>query len=141
VTAPILIAGPEYAAVIAGLQNACFPEEPWDEQSVRSLLAAPFGFAMLADSGFALGRVVAGEAEILSLGVWPEARGKGLGGALLDRLIQESRARGAGTLLLEVAANNVPALALYHRRGFIEIGRRRAYYADGRDAILLRLTL
>jgi ribosomal-protein-alanine N-acetyltransferase len=52
-----------------------------------------------------------------------------------------ARARGAAAMFLEVAAGNTPALALYAREGFAEVGRRRRYYADGADALVLRRDL
>ena len=48
---------------------------------------------------------------------------------------------GAGAMFLEVAAGNAPALALYAREGFAEVGRRRRYYSDGTDALVLRRDL
>ncbi len=140
-TETIRVVGTEYASVITLLQNECFPDDRWSEQSIRLLLSNPGGFGVVADGGFALGRAIVGEAELLSLGVWPEARGRGLGKALLHRVISEAHLRGAEVLLLEVAVNNSIAIDLYHRCGFVAAGHRRDYYSDGQDAILLGLKL
>jgi [ribosomal protein S18]-alanine N-acetyltransferase len=78
------------------------------------------------------------EAEILTFGVVPEARRRGHGGSLLREAIGAARAKGAGAMFLEVAAGNAPALALYAREGFAEVGRRRRYYSDGADALVLK---
>ncbi len=140
-TETIHVVGTEYASVITLLQNECFPNDRWSEQSIRILLSNPGGFGVVADGGFALGRTIVGEAELLSLGVWPKARGRGLGMALLHRVISEARLREAEVLLLEVAANNRIAIDLYRRCGFAAVGRRRDYYSAGQDAILLGLKL
>jgi len=84
--------------------------------------------------GFALGRSVLDDAELLLLAVLPEQRGYGLGAMLLDRFQAVARARGATRLHLEMRDGN-KALSLYRRRGFREIGRRRDYY-HGRDGQL-----
>jgi [ribosomal protein S18]-alanine N-acetyltransferase len=55
--------------------------------------------------------------------------------------VAAARKRGAGAMFLEVAAANGPALALYAREGFTEVGRRRRYYSDGTDALVLRRDL
>jgi [ribosomal protein S18]-alanine N-acetyltransferase len=61
--------------------------------------------------------------------------------ALLARAAGEAGGRGARSLFLEVAETNVPARLLYGAAGFAEIGRRRRYYEDGTDALIMKLTL
>lgn len=124
------------AALLAALHGRCFPDEPWDAAAFAGLLATPGARALgLAGdgglSGLALLRSAAEESEILSIGVAPEARGRGLGGALLAAAMAAARADGATALFLEVAADNAPALALYRRFGLGEVGRRRGYYRRG----------
>lgn len=87
--------------------------------------------------GYLLAQFVADEVELLQLVVARQARRQGLGGALLDDLLREARARAARAVHLEVRASNAPALALYRGRGFVEEGLRRGYYDDGEDALLL----
>ena len=77
----------------------------------------------------------------LTLAVAPAARGQGLGAMLLAGAMQGAVLRGAGEMFLEVAAGNAAALALYRSAGFAEVGRRRRYYADGSDALVLRRVL
>jgi len=88
-----------------------------------------------------MGRVVAGEAELLTLAVAPQERRKGLGLALLAAFDDSARAAGAESGFLEVAAANVPARALYKAAGWREVGVRRGYYRlpDGGtdDALVL----
>ena len=82
-----------------------------------------------APAGFLLGRALAGEAEVLTLAVRPEAQGQGLGSALMARFLAEAAARGAARAFLEVAADNDVARRLYARHGFVEAGLRRGYFA------------
>lgn len=95
--------------------------------------AAPFGSVV---TGFAISRVVLDEAELLSIALDDEVRGRGLAAMLLDRHAERVRRAGAAAHFLEVAADNAAALALYRGRGFVEIGRRKGYYPsnDGRSA-------
>ncbi|HEY1606119.1 MAG TPA: GNAT family N-acetyltransferase [Allosphingosinicella sp.] len=85
-------------------------------------------------AGFALSRIVAGEAELLLLAVLRGRQKRGIGQLLLNRFIDDARARGAGQLHLEVRDGN-PAVRLYKRAGFSQVGRRRNYYG-GRDGQL-----
>ncbi len=114
---------------------------------MAEVLASPLVFALQAGSpplGFILARAVAGEAEVLTLAVHPDARRQGAGLALVQAAAEVALATGAETLWLEVAEDNAAALALYAAAGFEEAGRRRGYYprADGRaDALTLRCRL
>jgi [ribosomal protein S18]-alanine N-acetyltransferase len=69
------------------------------------------------------------------------ARRRGLGALLMAGALAQAVAGGAAAMLLEVAADNDAARALYARLGFEEVGRRRRYYADGRDALVLKRLL
>ncbi|PQZ78439.1 MULTISPECIES: GNAT family N-acetyltransferase [unclassified Brevundimonas] len=118
-------------------------DAPWDAASLAALLASPGVFAIKDGDGFILIRVVADEAEILTLAVRAAARRSGLGGRLVQAAVVRAAALGAERLFLEVAEDNVAARALYARTGFVEAGRRRGYYAraDGsrEDALVLSL--
>jgi [ribosomal protein S18]-alanine N-acetyltransferase len=106
------------------------------------MLAMPGAFGLwLEGAGLILARVAAEEAEILTLAVAPAARRQGQGVALLAGAMTVARIRGAEAMFLEVAAGNAAALALYGGFGFTEVGRRRRYYPDGSDALVLRRDL
>jgi ribosomal-protein-alanine N-acetyltransferase len=122
-------------AALAALHGRCFTTpRPWTEPEFAGFLADPLAFVLVeGDSGFVLGRVVAGEAEVLTLAVAPEARRRGLGRKLLARFIYQARLRAAETAFLEVAAGNAAARALYLTAGFAESGRRRNYYHSPDD--------
>ena len=113
--------------------------------SYGALLAEAATFAMISEDGFILVRVVEGESEILSLGVTPAARRRGIGSALLAEALEGARARGATAMFLEVEEGNLPAIALYKRHGFAQIGCRKAYYTSPgtqpKDALVLRVQI
>nr|WP_316629953.1 GNAT family N-acetyltransferase [uncultured Brevundimonas sp.] len=130
--------------VLASLHAEAF-SAPWDAQAFSDLLAQPGVCLGVETDGFILIRVVLDEAEILTLAVRPGARRQGLGRRLVERACVVAGQAGADTLFLEVAEDNAAARGLYARAGFVEIGRRKAYYAglDGRriDALALRRDL
>ena len=133
---------------LSRIHAQCF-DDPWSVDMVGRVLdtAGAFGLGVrIAEaaelSGFALGRVVVDECELLSLGVVPARRRLGLGAALLDAAIARSAALGACGFFLEVGEFNRAARGLYDSRGLVPIGRRRAYYElkDGAtmDAVTMR---
>lgn len=129
-------------AEMAAIHAACFTmPRPWTAQDMVDVLASPFAFLTAEPSGFLIGRVVAGEAELLTLAVDPKARQRGTGGRLVDAFVIEAKARGAESAFLEVSANNLPAQSLYARKGFVQKGKRSGYYQtpDGKrlDALIL----
>ena len=86
-------------------------------------------------------RLVGDECEIIEIAVAKDHRGAGIAGAMLAALISYLRTVGAKRLILEVAEDNQPALGLYHKHGFIEVGRRDGYYKQKITAIILELAL
>jgi ribosomal-protein-alanine N-acetyltransferase len=131
------------APALAALHAAAFPPaERWGPDAIRLMLEMPGAFGLhRPGEGFVLARIAADEAEILTLAVAPEARRRGLGGALLAAAMAGAAARGASAMVLEVAEGNAAARALYAAAGFAEAGRRRRYYAGGVDALVLRRDL
>jgi ribosomal-protein-alanine N-acetyltransferase len=139
--------GAETAALMAEIHAESFAvNQAWGVSAITLMLGLPGHFGLLAAQqdqplGFALGRVQADQAEILTIAVRPGARGQGVGRALLNALLTEAAKRGALDLFLEVAEPNAAARALYAGAGAKEVGRRRRYYADGADALVLRLSV
>lgn len=131
---------------LARLEAACLPD-PWSRAELAlylgsgaivgfRLIAAPDDAAALA---YALFQLLPGEAELLRLGVTPQARRRGLGRRLLAAALDSLRAGGRPVCHLEVRAGNLAARTLYEALGFRLAGRRRGYYADGEDAVRYRL--
>lgn len=117
----------------------------WSATEFAELLASPLICLCAGPRGFALSRVVADEAELLTLATDPAHRRQGVAAALLAEIESTVRRRGATCQFLEVAADNVAARALYAAAGYAQTGRRAGYYARderGRvDALLLSKAL
>lgn len=133
-------------ALLARLHAASFTApRPWTEAELAGFLADPLCDLIALDGGFALIRTIAGEAELLTIAVDPTLRRRGLGRTLLDAALVRAKARGAEAIFLEVAADNVAAIALYEAAGFQRSGTRPGYYrqADGfrTDALTMVLPL
>jgi ribosomal-protein-alanine N-acetyltransferase len=128
-------AGPQHAAALAALHSASFARG-WSTAEVAALLAQHNVLAERlrasaqrdAFDGFALSRMAVDEAEILSVAVAQRWRGRGGSVPLLSRHLGRLLAFGVRRVVLEVDADNQPALGLYARFGFEEVGRREAYY-------------
>jgi len=125
---------PDLDAVMAVMRDSFDPAygEAWTAPQCAGLLPMPGVWLTLARlgpevAGFALARIVAGEAELLLLAVGHGAQCRGVGTSLLKRFISVAKRRGAARLHLEVRDGN-PALSLYRSAGFEEVGRRRNYY-------------
>lgn len=136
---------------LADLHALCF-DEPWSADTVRQVLGTVGAFGLAgridgadAPAGFALARVVLDECELLSLGVAPDRRRRGLGAALLDAAMARAAAFGARWFLLEVGTDNGPARRLYASRGMVGVGRRPGYYprpgGATEDAVTMRCDL
>ena len=133
-------------AAAAELEQRCF-SDPWSEAAIADSFEAPGMRGLVAIHpdglrGYVIARAIAGEAEILNLAVAPEVRGRGLGGRLLDAMLDLLRRSAVREVFLEVRRGNAPAHALYRSRGFEVVGRRANYYRHPvEDALVLRLAL
>ena len=125
-------------------------ERAWTRQDIGELLASPGVAGCFVqedghDVGVALVRVVADEAELLTIAVAAQHRRLGAGRALLQAMVDHARSAGAKSLFLEVEEGNQPALALYAQLGFQTVGRRPSYYerrdAPSAAALVMRLAL
>jgi ribosomal-protein-alanine N-acetyltransferase len=144
-TPKIAEAGPTDTAAIAALHTTSF-RRGWGEDEVYRLLTDKIVIAhrvMIGRTmvGFILSRLAAGEAEILSIAIAPNRRGRGFSRTLLDLHLRRLAGLGARTIFLEVDNTNAPARALYRRAGFYEVGQRQGYYAGGVAALVLRRDL
>jgi ribosomal-protein-alanine N-acetyltransferase len=139
----IIRATTAHAAVLATIHAAAFPpREAWGADAISLQLALPGSFGLLDPrGGMLLGRSASDETEVLTLAVAPPVRRHAIATNLLREAEMLARAQGSIAMFLEVATGNVGALALYGLLGFAEVGRRHRYYADGSDAVVMRLTL
>ena len=129
-------AGLTHASLISALHGASFDpglEAVWDQEAVTELLAMPGAFAFIArendqPTGFILARTAADEAEIISIGITPKVRRRGFASALIEATMKKATSDGARRLFLEVAADNLAALACYQALNFVPCGKRPGYY-------------
>lgn len=128
---------------MAALHAACFTTpRPWSAMEFADLLTRTGVFCVTAPGGFAVGRVIAGEVELLTIAVDPARRREGTGRALMRDFETEACARKGETVFLEVAADNTAAIALYTACGYARAGQRRGYYRrpDGTSLDALVMT-
>lgn len=115
---------------------------PWSDNEFDGFLAHEACFVCGDGRGFALGRVIAGEAELLTIVTDPDHRKMGLGRANLRAFHRQAQTLGAEIGFLEVMAENTAAITLYLTEGWEKAGLRKAYYhlQDGRKADALVMT-
>ena len=126
---------------IAALDAECFGN-PWSCEVYGQELARPFARLRRVEHagavvGLSCAWIVADEAHLLRIATLARARRQGLGRMLLRAVLDEAAAAGCLHVLLEVAAGNTPAVALYEAFGFRPIGRRKGYYAHPPDDALV----
>lgn len=132
-----------HVAQIAQLEKICF-SDPWSERSVASELENKLSCWLVAMegeqvAGYIGSQTVCGETDMMNVAVHPDHRRKGIAESLILALIAELKTMESHCLTLEVRASNAPAIALYEKLGFSEIGRRKNYYRNPReDALILR---
>lgn len=128
---------------VAALEQECF-SDPWSQQSVASELDNPLSLWLVwVEGSKVLGYVgsqtVMDETDMMNVAVAPAARRQGIARKLIEALVQQLQERGSHCLSLEVRASNAPAIALYERLGFQEVGRRPNYYRHPKeDGLILR---
>ena len=133
---------------VAAMEEALFGADAWSpEMLATEVTADPASrYYIVADDNGVIagyGGLLAqrgGQADVLTLAVAEHRWGEGIGSALLDGLLTEAGRRGCREVFLEVRVDNDRAQRLYRRRGFTDIGIRRAYYQpSGTDALVMRL--
>jgi ribosomal-protein-alanine N-acetyltransferase len=138
----------EDAAALAAVHAQAF-DAPWPPEAFTSLFDTPGVYALAAIDdgmiGLILMRVIAGEAEVLTLAVAGGHRRRGVARALLAAGLGLAESQNTDVAFLEVAADNAAAIALYEAAGCVAAGRRAGYYARAQgpavDALVLRRAL
>lgn len=141
----IVQANPEMIPQIAAIEKETF-SDPWSEHSLTTCLPDDrhYFFVAMDAEGHVLGYIsfmsVLDEGYINNVAVREDARHAGIGSELVSECVRRGRERKLSFLTLEVRASNDPAIALYEKHGFAEVGRRPGYYEKPReDAILMTL--
>ena len=135
-----------HVAGIAALEKLCF-SDPWSENSIASQLNQNFAYWLVAEEdgevvGYIGSQTGCDESDVMNVAVRPDHRRRGIAQILVDELGKELHRRGSVSLSLEVRASNEPAIALYDKLGFCQVGRRPNYYRNPKeDALILRKML
>ena len=132
-----------HVAQVAALEKLCF-SDPWSESSVASELSNPLSAWLVAMDGDVLAgyvgsQSVMGESDMMNIAVDAHYRRQGIAQALVEALVAQLKEKGNHSLTLEVRISNQPAIALYEKLGFTQVGRRPNYYRNPKeDALILR---
>ena len=132
-----------HVAQIAELEKLCF-SDPWSEKSIASELSNPLSAWFVALDGervvgYVGSQSVLGWADMMNLAVDSQYRRRGIAEQLVDVLVSHLKACDVICLTLEVRVSNQPAIALYEKLDFVQVGRRPNYYHNPKeDALILR---
>ena len=130
-------------AAIAELEKRCF-SDPWSADSIASELVNPLSYWLVAEvdgqvAGYVGSQSVLDAADMMNIAVSPDYRRRGIAKALVNELTAYLSKNNVIALLLEVRVSNEPAITLYEKMGFQQVGRRPNYYRNPReDALILR---
>lgn len=114
---------------LAHIHAQCFKvPRPWSAKEFETLLQSKFVTLICAPECFALVRIVADEAELLTIATAPLHQRQGHASKIMDAVIHHCATCEAKTIFLEVAENNIAAKALYTAKGFAKTGHRAGYY-------------
>jgi len=134
------------ARALATLERTFFGGDAWSEAAVLGELEGPGRHSVVAVEGedvlgYAVTMRSADLVDLQRIGVRPDRQRGGVARALLEEVLEDAIAQGVNRMLLEVSAVNAAALGFYAAAGFVEIDRRRRYYRDGSDAVVMRRSL
>ena len=133
----------EHVPQVAQLEKLCFAD-PWSEMSIESELKSIWSYWVVAVEneqvvGYVGSQSSIDETDIMNIAVHPDWRRRGIAESLIDYLIKDLKNRGSHALMLEVRVSNDPAIALYEKLGFRQVGLRKNYYRNPKeDALILR---
>jgi ribosomal-protein-alanine N-acetyltransferase len=128
----------EDVVAVAAIEAASFAN-PWHPHTFRSLIEKGRAFVPVAEDpeegviGYAVFWWVMDQGELANVAVRPDFQGRGIGSALLDRVMVHAREKGVETLFLEVRYSNETAHQLYLSRGFSQVAIRKGYYQKPKE--------
>jgi len=134
--------------VFVSLDKELFPYSPWSASQYKEEFSSPTRhFVVAVDQAqsivgyagvFAPGNA---EADILTVGVVPDHRGKGIAKALMALITEWAKVQGTTAMMLEVKVDNSEAIGLYESLGYSKLNIRKDYFGAGLDAQVMRLEL
>ena len=134
--------------VFVSLDKELFPYSPWSASQYKEEFSSPTRhFVVAVDDAqniigyagvFAPG---AAEADVLTVGVVPSQRGKGIARQLMALLTDWAHLQGSTAMMLEVKVDNLEAIGLYESLGYSKLNIRKDYFGAGLDALVMRLEL
>ena len=133
----------EHVPQVAQLEKICFAD-PWSELSISLELTNVWSYWLVALDGDTVVGYIGSqssldEADIMNVAVHPDYRRQGIAEKLINTLVADLKNRGCHALLLEVRVSNTPAVTLYEKLGFAQVGCRKNYYRNPKeDALILR---
>ncbi|MFY7824565.1 MAG: ribosomal protein S18-alanine N-acetyltransferase [Candidatus Planktophila sp.] len=135
-------------AVFVSLDKELFPYSPWSASQYKEEFSSPTRhFVVAVDASqnivgyagvFAPGGA---EADVLTVGVIPTHRGKGIAKALMAMITDWAREQGSIAMMLEVKTDNFDAIGLYESLNYSKLNVRKDYFGAGLDALVMRLDL
>ena len=138
----ILVMNEDHINQIVEMEQLYF-SDPWSASAFQSELDNSLALWLVAVEGdrvlgYVGSQTVLGQADMMNLAVSPLFRRQGVASGLVDALIKHLKERDVHVLVLEVRASNEPAIRLYEKYGFVQVGRRPNYYAHPKeDALIL----
>ena len=137
-----------YLPVFVSLDKELFPYSPWSASQYKEEFSSPTRhFVVAVDEAqsiigyagvFAPGGA---EADVLTVGVVPSHRGKGIARQLMALITEWAKAQGSTAMMLEVKVDNPEAIGLYESLGYSKLNVRKDYFGAGLDALVMRLEL
>jgi ribosomal-protein-alanine N-acetyltransferase len=134
--------------VFVSLDKELFPYSPWSASQYKEEFSSPTRHFVVALNeaqniiGYAGVFAPGGaEADILTVGVVPLHRGKGIAKALIALITDWAKAQGSTAMMLEVKIDNSEAIGLYESLGYSTLNVRKDYFGAGLDAQVMRLEL
>jgi ribosomal-protein-alanine N-acetyltransferase len=134
--------------VFVSLDKELFPYSPWSASQYKEEFSAPTRHFVVAvdDEQSIIGYAGvfapgAAEADVLTVGVVPNHRGKGVARQLMELLTNWAHNQGSTAMMLEVKVDNAEAIGLYESLGYSNLNTRKDYFGPGLDALVMRLEL
>jgi ribosomal-protein-alanine N-acetyltransferase len=135
-------------AVFVSLDKKLFPYSPWSASQYKEEFSSPTRHFVVAldDAQSIIGYAGVfapggAEADVLTVGVIPSQRGKGIARQLMALITDWAKQQGSIAMMLEVKVDNTEAIGLYESLGYSKLNVRKDYFGAGLDALVMRLDL